>query len=375
MQSANFWTGGSFVVNDAECIGIGQEGLQFVVSYTNRNKQEQRNILAKFPSVVDDEYMLKNVLLEMALNVDQIKDTSKIALLPFGESCTLPLNFRWNDVPHHEWVRSYLYEMATNAVLKAINDDKLSNKSRMQMKFNFPEVNPAYDTYRIGTILEMIRQITLSLTCNERKKVRICVQQSLGEGIFTGLPLAIGAMRPILEKMDWGQELTKEQKFQPGDNVVPRSEAMIRLGTIGPEQIQDDDDVLIIICPQNVIGGILINLLDDMIKSANGRPVILFNPSLSDRPSSNNMMQIRGRAERKQIEKSFVDIATLRIIYPTAGGYMYPIAGMVVKKDYRSPWVAYSRNEKANGDEEYIIEAAFPPQTPPDPEILRSLLV
>lgn len=51
---------------------------------------------------------------------------------------------------------------------------------------NFPEVNPAYDTYRIGTILEMIRQITLSLTCNEGKKVRICVQQSLGEGIFTG---------------------------------------------------------------------------------------------------------------------------------------------------------------------------------------------
>ena len=60
------------------------------------------------------------------------------------------------------------------------------------MKMNFPEVNPAYDTYRIGTILEMIRQITLSLTCNEGKKVRICVQQSLGEGIFTGLPLAIG---------------------------------------------------------------------------------------------------------------------------------------------------------------------------------------
>ena len=182
-------------------------------------------------------------------------------------------------------------------------------------------------------------------------------------------------MRPILEKMDWGAELSNEQKFQAGDDLKSRPEAMIRLGTIGPDQIQDDDDVLIIICPQNVIGGILINLLDDMIKKANGRPVILFNPQLGDRPSSNNMMQIRGRAERRAIEASFIDIANLRILYPSSGGYMFPIAGMVVKKDYSSLWVAYSRNQKENGDEEYVIEAAFPPQNPPDPETLRSLLV
>ena len=49
---------------------------------------------------------------------------------------------------------------------------------------------------------------------------------------------------------------------------------------------------------------------------------------------------------------------------------------MVVKKDYNSLWVAYSRYERSNGDEEYILEAAFPCQNgPPDPEILRSLLV
>ena len=327
MQNANFWTGGSFVISDAECVGISQEGIQFVVSYINKSKNEKRNILAKFPSIVSNEYMLKNVLIEMALNVDQIKDTAMIAKLEFGEDCNLPLNFKWNNVPHSEWVRSFLYELATNAVLKAINDNSIINKSRMQIKMNFPEVNPAYDTYRIGTILEMIRQIVLSLTCNEGKKVRICVQQSLGEGIFTGLPLAIGAMRPILEKMDWGSELSKEQKFQQGDNIKPRSEAYIRLGTVGPDQIQDDDDILIIICPQNVIGGILINLLDDMIKKANGRPVLLFNPQLGDRPSSNNMMQIRGRAERRAIEASFIDIANLRILYPSSGGYMFPIAG------------------------------------------------
>lgn len=35
------------------------------------------------------------------------------------------------------------------------------NKSRMQIKVNFPEVNPAFDTYRLGTILEMVIIILL----------------------------------------------------------------------------------------------------------------------------------------------------------------------------------------------------------------------
>ena len=51
-------------------------------------------------------------------------------------------------------------------------------------------------------------------------------------------------------------------------------------------------------------------------------------------------------------------------------------SGMIVKKDFNSLWLAYSRFERANGDEEYILEGAFPPQDgPPDPEVLRSLLV
>ena len=46
-----------------------------------------------------------------------------------------------------------------------------------------------------------------------------------------------------------------------------------------------------------VVGGMVVGLLEDMVKAAAGRPLILFNPLLSDRPSSNNMMQIRGRGE------------------------------------------------------------------------------
>ena len=56
-----------------------------------------------------------------------------------------------------------MYESVALAVRRVINEKdtdilKSENivKSRMQIKVNFPEVNPAFDTYRIGTVLEMV---------------------------------------------------------------------------------------------------------------------------------------------------------------------------------------------------------------------------
>ena len=40
--------------------------------------------------------------------------------------------------------------------------------------------------------------MVLALTVEEGKRVRVCVQQALGEGIFVGLPLSLSSMRPIL---------------------------------------------------------------------------------------------------------------------------------------------------------------------------------
>lgn len=190
-------------------------------------------------------------------------------------------------------------------------------------------VNPAFDTYRIGTMLECVRTTALALACDEGLRVRICVQQSLGEGVFTGLPLALASMRPVLERMDWGQRLSSDEKAQKGDNALQkgqsRKEAMIRFGEISGQEIAEDDDVIIVIAPQNVIGGMVIELLEEMVTAANGRPMVLFNPSLGDRPSSNNMMQVRGRAERRAFQDSFTDIYEMRLLYPSSGIITIPI--------------------------------------------------
>jgi hypothetical protein len=57
------------------------------------------------------------------------------------------------------------------------------------------------------------------------------------------------------------------------------------------------------------------------------------------------MMQIRGRSERKAIENSFSDIFITKLLYPSNGGYMFPIKGMVLKKGYDSLYCVYLKVE------------------------------
>jgi hypothetical protein len=200
------------------------------------------------------------------------------------------------------------------------------------------------------------------------------VQQSLGEGVFAGMPLALSSMRFVLEKMDFGSRLSPEQKANVNDSKNRRNEALVRFGAIGKDQVAPDDDIVIVIAPQNLIGGTLIPFLDEMIKELNGRPIILFNPLLNDRPSSNGLMNVRGRSERIEFQKSFMDIFTMRLLYPSSGGYMFPIRGMVVNKDLDSAWCVYSKSV-VDGKEKYDIIGAFPKGPEPSPEKISAMFV
>lgn len=367
----NFWSNGGMVVKGCSCTGIVKEGLQLRVDCRVQGKDSTRDILASFPGsqLIEDEVQLKRALVTMSSSVDCPKEGADIVKLKFGESTAMPSDFLFNNVPHSAWVRAYLYDQMVTAVRQVVEDPSIPNKSKLQMRVNFPEVNPKYDTYRIGTILEMVREVTLALTEENGLRVRVCVQQPLGEGIFVGVPLPLSSLRAVMERMDWGKRLTEEQKFRPSDNKEPRSEALIRLGGVGPDYVAEDDDMFIIIAPQNIIGGEVIGLLEDMVKKADGRPVILFNPSLEDKPSSNNKMQIRGRAERRSFADSFVDFYAMRLLYPSNGGYMFPIRGMIAKRDFHAPWCVYEKQ-----GEMYEVVGAFDPYVPPSPAIISKLL-
>lgn len=169
IDKANFWMGGNFVIQTCSIRAISSAGITIDVNYIKGNKPNTMSVLLPYPidTPAYDERSLKVALISMLYKVGKVKDTAIIASLEFGDNFELPTNFRFNDVPHREWVRAFINDLAKDAVLQAINDEGLRNKSRLQMKLNFPEVNPAFDTYRIGTILEIIRHITLCLVVNE----------------------------------------------------------------------------------------------------------------------------------------------------------------------------------------------------------------
>lgn len=60
---------------------------------------------------------------------------------------------------------------------------------------------------------------------------------------------------------------------------------------------------------------------------------------------------------------------------------MFPIRGLIVKKNYRSCWIVYDRkstssNGKADdSDEDYEIIAALPPHPTPDASIISRIFV
>ena len=83
-------------------------------------------------------------------------------------------------------------------------------------------------------------------------------------------------------------------------------------------------------------------------------------------------MQIRGRSDRKKIENSFTDIFVCKLLYPSNGGYMFPIKGLVMKKNYDNLFCVYLK-EMINGREEYNIIAAYPSYPTPTTDMISDV--
>lgn len=66
------------------------------------------------------------------------------------------------------------------------------------------------DTYRIGTLLEMVRELAYSLA-DVGLSTKILIQPSMGEGIFKSLPLALSGVMNIMQGMDWKEGIIGEQ--------------------------------------------------------------------------------------------------------------------------------------------------------------------
>ncbi|KAK9269384.1 hypothetical protein L1049_001156 [Liquidambar formosana] len=180
---------------------------------------------------------------------------------------------RLNNIPHSREIRKYFYEDVLQATQRAINE----GRTRLKVEINIPELNPEMDVYRIGTLMELVRVIALSFA-DDGKRVKVCVQGSMGEGALAGMPLQLAGTRKILEFMDWGD-------YGAMGNFI-------NIGSIGAKEVDEQDDMFILVAPQNAVGNCIIDDLKAMTDAAENRPVILINPRLKDLPGSSGIMQV-----------------------------------------------------------------------------------
>ncbi|KAF9612933.1 hypothetical protein IFM89_004349 [Coptis chinensis] len=211
----------------------------------------------------------------------------------------------------------------------------------LTVEINIPELNPEMDVYRIGTLMELVRVLALSFA-DDGKHVKVCVQGSMGEGALAGMPLQLAGTRKILEFMDWGN--------------YGAMGTFVNIGSIGAKEVDEQDDVFILVAPQNAVGNCIIDDLKAMTDAAGNRPVILINPRLKDLPASSGIMQTMGRDKRLEYAASFQNCYSFRLLY--YAGTQYPIMG-ALRMSYPYCYELYKRMNEPSGKEKYVLMATF----------------
>uniref|UniRef100_M4FCW9 adenylate kinase n=1 Tax=Brassica campestris TaxID=3711 RepID=M4FCW9_BRACM len=230
---------------------------------------------------------------------------------------------RLNNIPHSRDIRSYFYEDVLQATVRSIKD----GNTRLRVDINIPELNPEMDVYRIGTLMELVRTLALSFA-DDGKRVKVCVQGSMGEGALAGMPLQLAGTRKILEYMDWGDDETLG--------------TFVKLGAIGGKEVDEEDDIFILVAPQNAVGNCIIDDLQAMTTAAGKRPVVLINPRLKVPFGCEYNIKKPTKIESESFKFNMV-----RMSYP----YRYEL---------------YKRVTEENGKEKYVLISTYSERPTPD---------
>jgi adenylate kinase len=165
-------------------------------------------------------------------------------------------------------------------------------------------------------------------------------------------------VRRILDTMDWGDDV----------NDLRDERQLLRIGSICAADVAEDDDIFVLLAPQHINGHSLMPSLTAFCDAAGSRPVVLLNPRLTDIPSANNVMSVRGRAERMEWVGQFEEVYHFRLIYNKPA--IFPIYGCL-RHAFGGSWELYKR-AGVREFETYKFCAAFDSEPGP-PEITDAI--
>lgn len=225
-----------------------------------------------------------------------------------------------NNTPHARETRRWFYDDACASVVAAI----VAGETRCRVKTEFPELNVAGDVYRVGTMLELTRRVATTLA-REGLRTRVCVQRSMGQGVFQALPLSLSGVSKLLGMMDWEEDVV--------EMIDPN-------GGIGAEY-SEGADAFVLVQPQNIVGYSVLPYIAEMEAAVGDRPMIMINPRLDDIQSAGDVMSIRGRKERMEAVAAWKEIYHFRLLYRKP--YFHPIYGALRYAYYENEWELYKR--------------------------------
>lgn len=272
-------------------------------------------------------------LMEVACSLGLNGDAARLLSTEFpgglGDAGALPNNLWLNNIPASKKARSHLGDAVCDAVVAAI----LEGAPTLSVTVKPPELDPEMDTYRIGTLLELARHLASRIIEGTGRRVRICVQAPMGEGVLAGLPISLNGVRKLMEMMDWGAQ---------GEEL--QAKKFIGFGAVGADWVDKDDDVFVVLAPQSIVGSSIVPLLKEMVEAAAGRPVILINGRMGDVQSAAGVMSYRGRADRLDFVDEFRECFHFSLVVPM-GRTFFPIIGAVCRPFLDCPYTLYRRQE------------------------------
>jgi len=243
MKRQNARTGGSAVVEDVTLDALDAWGLRLTCNVKRRlgfgmgrgfeTTQEPANATwaelmpGEAPGAAGaalDGATAQRRFMQIACGLGLAGDAARLldASFPggFGDAGRLPDDMWLNNIPASPLARQHMADASIRAILDALADPAAPPTLALTVKP--PELDPEMDTYRIGTLLELVRAIAFRVIDETGKRVRICVQGPMGEGIFAGLPLSLNGVRKLLQLMDWGSQ---------GEELM--ADDYVRFGAVG----------------------------------------------------------------------------------------------------------------------------------------------
>ena len=376
-RGKNMFSGGSWKPRRSVVEALDGEKLTLRVDVAVRGKPDEEVITElPFDARAASLEELQWKLIELSTALGQHTATASLLAMPDTfDDYSLPDDMWLNDTPNQHSVRQMIYGDVTEGLLAAIADEGCSR--RMSVWCTPPELNMEMDSYRVGTLLELVRELGLALA-NQGKKVRICVQGSMGEGAFSGMPRVLSGVRKVMTMMDWGDgnKILGPRYTDPDpDNDA---EGAVRFGAVGAAEVVDDDDVLLVLAPQSMVGASIHEPLSEMAEAAGDRPFVIVNALLQDKMSAAGVMSYRGRGDRIAFAESFKPVYHFRLLY-SGTTFMYPILGALRMSHAgtfpsdEQPYIVYSRVTTADGAHERYLPVDVS-QGEPSPETLTKVV-